>query len=101
MDICVSYPPLFQTPPFCFGEPLSTLARGSPDASREAPTVISGGTKRATSINMPRLRLQSSEGKFTTSREFEPVLPQVLPQAQKLHIHGSGTFGAFGLSLYV
>ena len=30
-------------------------------------------TKRATSVNVPLLRLQSSEGKFTTSCEMEPV----------------------------
>ena len=35
--------------------------------------VIPGGTKRATSANMPLVRLQSSEGKFATSREIEPV----------------------------
>ena len=34
---------------------------------------MSGSTRRATSANMPLLRLQSSEGKFTTSREIEPV----------------------------
>ena len=33
----------------------------------------SGGTKRATSKNVPLLRLQSSEGKFTMSREIEPI----------------------------
>ena len=33
----------------------------------------SGGTERATSVNTSLLRLQSSEGKFTTSREIEPV----------------------------
>ena len=38
-----------------------------------AAFVTSGGTKRATSANMPPLRLQSSEGKFTMSREIEPV----------------------------
>ena len=30
-------------------------------------------TKRATSFNMSLLRMQSSEGKFTMSREIEPV----------------------------
>ena len=34
---------------------------------------ISGGTIRDTSMNTPLLRLQSSEGKFTRSREIEPV----------------------------
>ena len=32
-----------------------------------------GGTNRAPSANTPLLRLQSSEGKFTTSREVEPA----------------------------
>ena len=31
------------------------------------------GTERATSVNTPLLRLQSSEGNFTRSREIEPV----------------------------
>ena len=48
----------------------------------------SGGTKRATRVNMPLLRLQSSEGKFTMSREIEPV-------RRSFRRHGSGTFGAF------
>ena len=34
---------------------------------------VSGGTKRATFVNAPLLRLQSSEGKFTMSHEIEPV----------------------------
>ena len=36
-------------------------------------TPISGGTKRATYVNMPLLRLQSPEGKFTMSHEIEPA----------------------------
>ena len=32
-----------------------------------------GGTKRATSVNVPVLSLQSSEWTFTMSREIEPV----------------------------
>ena len=32
-----------------------------------------GGAKRATSVNVPPLRPQSSEGKFTLSLEIEPV----------------------------
>ena len=47
-----------------------------------------GGTKHATSLNMPLLRLQSSEGKFTMSREIEPHL-------RKWRVYRSGTFGAF------
>ena len=34
---------------------------------------VSGGTKLDTSVSVPLLRLQSSEGKFTTSLEIEPV----------------------------
>ena len=33
---------------------------------------MSGGTKRATSANVPLLGLQSSEGRFPTPREIEP-----------------------------
>ena len=33
----------------------------------------SGGTKRATSADMPLPSLQSSEGEFTTSRDIAPV----------------------------
>ena len=44
-----------------------------------------GGTKRATSVNMPLLRLQSSEGKFAMSREIEPV-------RRSFCRRGSGTF---------
>ena len=49
------------------------------------------GTKRATSVYMPLPRLQSSQGKFTTSRETEPHT-QVLQQARKLRVYVSGTF---------
>ena len=35
-------------------------------------SVNSGGTKRAPSVKVPLLRLQSSEGKLTMSREIEP-----------------------------
>ena len=45
----------------------------------------SGGTKRATSVNIPLLRLQSSEGKFTMSCEIEPV-------CRSFCRHGSCTF---------
>ena len=47
----------------------------------------SGGTKRATSANMPLLRLQSSEEKFTMPREIEPV-------RRSFCRHGSCTFKA-------
>ena len=40
---------------------------------RDKMAHLSGGTKRATSPKIPLLRLQSSEGKFTTSREIEPA----------------------------
>ena len=52
-----------------------------------------GGTKRATSVTMPLLRLQSSEGKFNVSRNRART--QVLLQARTLHVYGSGTFSAF------
>ena len=52
---------------------------------RCAGCCISGGTKRATSANMPRLHLQSSEGKFTMSLEIEPV-------RRSFCRHGSCTF---------
>ena len=39
------------------------------------------------------LRSQSSEGKFSVSRNRART--QVLLQAQKLHVNGSGTLGAF------
>ena len=45
----------------------------------------SGGTKRATSMNRPLLRLQSSEGEFTMSRKIEPV-------RRSFCRHGSCTF---------
>ena len=60
-----------------------------------------GSTKRAISVNMQVLRLQSSEGKFTMFREIEPV-------RRSFCRDGSGTFqevarlvfGAFlGLSI--
>ena len=41
--------------------------------SRSSALYISGCTKRATFVKMPRLRLQSSEGKFTMHREIKPV----------------------------
>ena len=55
---------------------------------------LSGGTRRATSANTPLLRLQSSEGKFTMSREYR-ARTQALLQARKLHVYRSGTSGAF------
>ena len=54
----------------------------------------SGGIKRATSVNMLLLRLQSSEGNFTMSREIEPVRRSFC-RRRKLHVYGTGTFGAF------
>ena len=56
----------------------------------------SGGTKRATSVNMPHLRLQSADA---TIHHFSrnQTRTQVLPQAWKLHVYRSGTFGAFWL----
>ena len=52
-----------------------TVAGGLPQRSAGMIELlnISGGTKRATSINTPLLRLQSSEGKLTMPREIEPV----------------------------
>ena len=50
-----------------------------------APLVSSGGTKLETSANMPLLRLQSSEGKFTMAREIEPV-------SKSFRRHGSCAF---------
>ena len=63
--------------------------RGGAPAKRTAPESgqESGGTKRATSAKMPLLCLQSSEGKFTTSREIEPV-------RRSFCRHGSCTFTA-------
>ena len=46
---------------------------------------ISGGAKCATFVNMPVLHPQSSEGKFATSREIEPV-------RRSLRRRGSRTF---------
>ena len=40
--------------------------------------------------------LLSSEGKSTKSREHR-ARTQVPPHVQKLHVYGSGTFGAFWL----
>ena len=54
-----------------------------------------GGTKRATSINMSPLHLQRFGGEIhNVSRNRARA--QILLQAQKLHVQGSGTFGAFG-----
>ena len=61
---------------------------------RQREREIPGGTKRATSVSMPLLRLQSSEGKSATSREIEPVRGS-LRRVRKSHVHGSGKFGAF------
>ena len=52
--------------------------------------VLSGGTECATSANEPLLRLQSSEGKFTTSREVELV-------RRSFRRHGSCTFSEVAL----
>ena len=60
---------------------------------KSAATTNSGGTKRATSANTPLQRLQSSEMKFTMSRDIETA--QVPPQARKSHGDRGGTFGAF------
>ena len=49
------------------------------------PCPISGGTKRATSVNASLLRPQSSEGKCTTSRGIEP-------ERRSFRGHGSCTF---------
>ena len=71
--------------------------RSSPSGDgcyNECTLFMSGGTKRATSATTTFLRLQSSEGKFTTSREVEPVR-RSLRRRQKSHVYGSGTFGAF------
>ena len=43
------------------------------------------GTERATSVKLQLLRLQSSEGKFTTPREIEPA-------RRSLYRRGSRTF---------
>ena len=51
----------------------------------EIANAPSGGTKRATSESTPLLRLQSTEGKFTTSHEIEPV-------RRSFRRHGSSTF---------
>ena len=48
---------------------------------------FSGGTERATSVSVPLLRLRSSEGKSTMSREIEPVRRSFCT-AQKLHVYG-------------
>ena len=53
---------------------------------------VSGGTERATCVNMPLLRLQSSEEIQNVSRNRAHT--QGLLQARKSHIYGSGTFGA-------
>ena len=47
-----------------------------------------GGAKHATSVQMPLLRLRSSEGKCAVSREIEPV-------RRSFRRRGSCTFGAF------
>ena len=64
-------------------------ARGRTTMKGRAPhgslTACSGGTKCATSVNIQLLRLQSSEGKFTMSREIEPI-------RRSFSIHRSGTF---------
>ena len=56
---------------------------------------LSGGTKRATSVNIPLLRLQEIYVSRNRART------QVLLQAQKLHAYGSGTFGAFWPCLFL
>ena len=54
--------------------------------------VGSGGTKRATLVNTPLLRLRSSERKLISRNRARA---QVLLQARKWHVYESGTFGAF------
>ena len=54
----------------------------------------SGGTKRATSISMALLCLQSSEGKFTMSREIEPA-GRSFRRRRSCPFAESDTFGAF------
>ena len=53
----------------------------------------SGGTKRATSVNTPLLRPQSSEGKFAMSREIEPA-HRSFRRRRSCTFNGSGTLGA-------
>ena len=55
---------------------------------------LSGGTKRATSVNMSLLRMQSSEGEIHNILRNR-ARAQVLLQARKLHVWGSGAYGAF------
>ena len=62
--------------------PESSLQKPLPDI---AEVCISGGTKRATSVHVPLLCLQSSEGKSTMPREIEPV-------RRSFCRHGSCTF---------
>ena len=55
---------------------------------------IPGGTKRATSENMPPSAPAELGGEIhNVSRNRART--QVLLQARKLHVYGSGTFGAF------
>ena len=76
------------TPSFCpFGSGAQSIIApwsGPSCLLLSGPSTPSGGTKRATSVNMPLLRLQSSE-KFTMSREIEPA-------HGSFRRHGSCTF---------
>ena len=88
--ICICINVCIQYIAYVYG--LGVREAGSGDRSGgQMIRLISGGTKRATSVDMPLLRLQSSEGKLT-SREYR-ARTQVLLQARKLHVYGSGMFG--------
>ena len=71
-----------------------TAQTTAPQNSTNRSTARSGGTKRATSVNVPLLRLRSSEGKFTMSREMKPVRRSFCRHGS-CTITGSGTSGAF------
>ena len=62
--------------------------------------VHSGGTKRATSVDIATsapTELGGESHKVPRNR----ARTQVPPQAQKLHVYGSGTFGAFWIMMAV
>ena len=59
-----------------------------PDVRASGAKDVSGGTKRVTSAPA------AFGEKLTMSREIS-AHTQFLPQAQKLHVYGSGAFGAF------
>ena len=69
---------------------------GGSAASCAAPPPISGGTKGATPLERATSAPAELGGGNSQRLARNRARTQVLPQALKSHVHGSGTFDAFG-----